>query len=232
MRVVPVSAGAPLRQREAVHARRAGCNRIGRIAVLVRWHGQAVPVDRRRLRQLVHEPDLDRVALAHVDQWTDDGALRTRAELPERGRPCAVQHRARHRLRHQRGPEHAGLAAFVRKRAQRRERRAGRQRVGGRERGRCGLAARPVTRHPWHARHAGHVVHRVHAGHAGVTGMLRPRGTREQRRGRDTNGMRQEGSPYHQSFLVIHAGSRGRRDARAGRLTRRCATRIPMPASS
>ncbi|WP_155640051.1 hypothetical protein [Burkholderia territorii] len=28
--------------------------------------------------------------------------------------------------------------------------------------------------------------------------------------------MRQEGSPYHQSFLVIHAASRGLRDTRAG----------------
>ncbi|MDW9242522.1 hypothetical protein C7S13_1830 [Burkholderia cepacia] len=34
------------------------------------------------------------------------------------------------------------------------------------------------------------------------------------------------------SFLVIHAASRGRRDTRAGRLKRRCATPILMPASS
>ena len=49
-----------------------------------------------------------------------------------------------------------------------------------------------------------------------MTSMLRPGGARKQRCRRDANGVRQEGSPYHQSFLVIHAASRRRRDTRAG----------------
>ena len=72
MRVIPVGAGAAQRQGELIRAARTRRDGVHGAAVLVRRHGQAVPVHRRLLRQAVLQPDADRVTLERLDQGSGD----------------------------------------------------------------------------------------------------------------------------------------------------------------
>src|SRR5690606_39728094 len=66
MRMVPVGAGRPGPDLEAVDELLAGRDRVERAAVRCEWQVQPVPVNRGRLRQLIAEPHDHVIALPHL----------------------------------------------------------------------------------------------------------------------------------------------------------------------
>jgi hypothetical protein len=75
MRVVPIRAGAALGEIEDVVAACAGGDRVRGIAVLIGGDVEAVPVDRRRLWELVREVDDDVIAFGRDERRAGDRAV-------------------------------------------------------------------------------------------------------------------------------------------------------------